>query len=195
MKIPHAWWDAGDNFAWHSGGISGTLHVFVQASEIHCDPWFCGGLLRDHHHRVAPCEGLANRDLLNHPFGDHGGELGLDGRAPLERNSASPIVAARDCVIPEVNVHIGGPVIQRNGASSKTVGNSAMMDAFRMVDVTSESGSAAVEDGVGVAPSGGWGAVLSAAAGSREWGQPSSRRPRLMQVDLLSNDTFRWPYT
>ena len=104
-KIPHAWWDAGDDLAWHLDGIGGTLHVFVEASEIHCDPWFCGGLLRDHHHRVAPCEGLADKDLLDHPFGDHGGELGLDGRAPLERDSASPIVAARDCVIPEVNVH------------------------------------------------------------------------------------------
>ena len=61
--------------------------------------------------------------------------------------------------------------------------------------VTSESGSVAVEDGAGVAPSGGWGAVLRAAAWSREWGQPSSRRPRLMQVDLLSNDTFSWLYT
>ena len=104
-EIPHAWWDAGDDLAWHSSGIGGTLHVFVEAGEIHCDPWFCGGLLRDHHHRVAPCEGLADRDLLDHPFGDHGGELGFDGRAPLERNSARPIVAARDCVIPEVNVH------------------------------------------------------------------------------------------
>ena len=36
-----------------------------------------------------------------------------------------------------------------------------MMEAFRMI--TSESGSAAVEDGVGVVPSAGWGAVLSAA--------------------------------
>ena len=90
---------------------------------------------------------------------------------------------------------IGGPVIERNGASSKTVGNSAMMDAFRMV--TSESGSAALEDGAGVAPSGGWGAVGRAAAWSREWGQPSSRRPRLqlMQEDWLSNDTFNWLYT
>ena len=58
--------------------------------------------------------------------------------------------------------------------------------------VTSESGSAAVEDGAGVAPSSGWGAVLRAAAWSREWGQPSSRRPRLMQVDLLSNNTLSW---
>ena len=41
----------------------------------------------------------------------------------------------------------GGPVIERNGASSKTVGKSAVMEAFRMV--TSESGSAAVEDGAG----------------------------------------------
>ena len=67
------------------------------------------------------------------------------------------------------------------------------MEAFRVV--TSESGSATVEAGAGVAPSGGWGAVLSAGAWSREWGQPSSRRPRLMQVDLLSNDTFSWLYT
>ena len=43
---------------------------------------------------------------------------------------------------------IGGPVVERNGASSKTVRNSAMMEAFRMV--TSKSGSAAVEDGAGL---------------------------------------------
>ena len=88
---------------------------------------------------------------------------------------------------------IGGPVIERNGASSKTVGNSTMMEAFRMV--ASKSGSAAVEDGAGVAQSGEWGVVLSVAAWSREWGQPSSRRPRLLQVDLISNDTFSWLYT
>ena len=93
-KILHAWWDAGDDLAWHSGGIGATLHVFVEAGEIHCD-----------HHMVAPCEGLADRDLLDHPFGDHGGELGLNSCAPLERNSARPIEAARDCVIQEVNVH------------------------------------------------------------------------------------------
>ena len=98
-KIPHAWWDAGDDLALHSGGIGGTLHVFVEAGEIHCDPWFCGGLLRDHHHRVAPCEGLADTDLLDHPFGDHGGELG-----PTAARHWNGIVAARDCVIPEVNV-------------------------------------------------------------------------------------------
>ena len=86
---------------------------------------------------------------------------------------------------------IGGRVIERNSASSKTVGNSAMMEAFRVV----ASGSAGVEDCAGKTPSGGWSAVLSVAAWSREWGQPSSRRPRLMQVDLLGNDTFSWLYT
>ena len=67
-KIPHAWWDAGDDLAWKSGGIGRALHVFVEAGEIDCDPWFLGGLPRDHRHRVAPCEGLANRDLLYHPL-------------------------------------------------------------------------------------------------------------------------------
>ena len=71
-----------------------------------------------------------------------------------------------------------------------------MMESIRMV--TSESGSCG---------SGGWcrcsakwwmgggggGAVLRAAAWSREWGQ--TRRPRLMQVDLLINDTLSWLYT
>ena len=64
---------------------------------------------------------------------------------------------------------IDGPIIERNSASSKTVGNSAMMEAFGMV--TSESGAAAVEDGAGVMPSGGWGTVLIAATWSHEWGQ------------------------
>ena len=61
--------------------------------------------------------------------------------------------------------------------------------------VASESGYAAVDDDPGIAPSGGRGAVYSAAVWSREWGQPSSRTPRLMQVDLLSNNTFSGLYT
>ena len=180
-KIPHAWWDAGDDLAWHSSGIGGTLHVFVEAGEIHCDPWFCGGLLRDHHHRVAPCEGLADRDLLDHPFGDHGGELGFDGRTPLERNSARPIVAARDCVIPEVNVH------RRPGHRTER----CVFEDCRELrhDGSLQEGHL----GVRLCGSGGW------CRGSAKWwmvcGQPSSRRPRLMQVDLLSNDTFSWLYT
>ena len=136
---------------------------------------------------MAPCEGLADRDLLDHCFGDHGGELGHWNGIVLIRQRQQGTTSSQRSMC------IGGPVIEWNGSSSKTVGNSAIMEAFRMV--TSQSGSAAVEDRAVVALSGGWVAVLSAAAWSREWDQPSSRRPRLMQVDFLSNDMFSWLYT
>ena len=171
------------------GGIGGTLHVFVEASEIHCDRWFCGGLLQDDHHRVAPCEGLGDRDLLGHPFGDHGSELGLDGRTPLERNSASLIVAARDSVIPEVNVHRWpGHRTERCVFEDcrELRHNGGLQDGHLEVRLCGKGGCCR--------GSAKWWMGRSAECCRLELrvGQPSSRRPRLMQVDLLSNDRFSW---